>query len=1154
MQQILDRSPDPLAQSFASLARNARRQQQLYYATVALLAMLVIVSALALIGFAVERHLDIRRSHVAQYVSAISLQLQSEASFLRRTALTIRYYQSAPNDAVPDEDLLAQAQRTGVALSQDGQYVLLVPEATRRAWGDTLPRRLWQLQQIAMAMRTTQTAFDLDHRAYVVDPDAAYAIVLPAAPMSSDTNAALRPELVPMLRDALMQQWQTDHGSAALAPENPRWIGPVADPFGQSRAMVAVMAAGKTPGTLVAASVPANAFLERLKRPPLPATLWLLNSANMPIDISPPADAITSAGVLRQARTMPPESLGLTTSGLLLVQPLRAGFGSLVYHLSYGTLLSAISFKVTVILGLGTMLILGIVLAARYWDVHLLRRSHAEAARSLENETIHHILVSATPIGLCVVRQRDHCILAANAVADALLGCGQGATLPPHIVEALPRQYESSDAHPLAAIDQITVPVRPDIAAVNAPPRPGGSAAARQFLQITYAPARHRDEAVLFCAVQDATAQHQLEHQLRSAREAAEAMMRARSNFFASMSHEIRTPLNALLGNLELLARAEGLEAHASRLRALQLASDGLRRIVNDILDFSKIDAGEMKLISETFRPIDEFENLAMSYSTMVASRPIRFYAYLSPTLDAPMIGDRTRIAQIVSNLLSNAFKFTSSGKISLGAEIAKDAQGGSLLICRVRDSGSGMPQALVTRIFHPFVQGGTSSSARHGGTGLGLSICARLTELMAGQITVESVEGVGSAFALVIPLAAAPNLAAPTTAPVRGHHAAILCPEAESGATLQARLQSAGWRTDAIRGLHAMHAWLRNNRPHIIAASGEYDLAALTSLRKVHPCNVLWITPDGPERAARRAPGIFEVSAFSHVAMLFGALAALEDDTRPRHTSPADAAGPTVDADGSESNDATHRSSPAIAPAPLLASPNADLVTKRGTILVAEDNALNQTLVAEQLDALGWRAIVVGDGQQALSILERGGIDMVLTDIHMPTMDGYDLLDAIRARHPDMPVLAFSAVTHGGQAGDWRSRGFTAHVPKPASLKLLDLALRAIPPRGESGKPCPGNSILPAADLPRYRAMLREHLREDAPRLADIVQRHDGAELAQWAHRSAGAFQIVNASEIVQLCSDIEARCLSEPEWTPDMALAAERLLTAIQQFASTS
>ena len=169
-----------------------------------------------------------------------------------------------------------------------------------------------------------------------------------------------------------------------------------------------------------------------------------------------------------------------------------------------------------------------------------------------------------------------------------------------------------------------------------------------------------------------------------------------------------------------------------------------MRRIVNDILDFSKIDAGEMKLVSESFKPIDDLENLALSYAPMEAGRPIRFYSQLSPTLNQMLRGDRTRMAQIINNLLSNAYKFTSYGKITLTAEVRQDLQGRSVLHCRVCDSGIGMEPALVARIFHPFIQGEASTSSRYGGTGLGLSICASLCELMGGHITVRHRTGRG--------------------------------------------------------------------------------------------------------------------------------------------------------------------------------------------------------------------------------------------------------------------------------------------------------------------------------------------------------------------------------------------------------------------------
>lgn len=1150
MQQILDRTQQSLAESFAALARNARRQQQLYYATVGLLIAIIVVSGLLLAGLAAARHLDVRRSHVAQYVSGISLKLQSQTSFLRRTALTVDYYLAASSDAPPDTELLSQIRHTGLARSPDGKYVVLVPDATRQAWGEALPHKVWQLQQIATATLTTGMAFGLDAQAYVVAPDASFAILV--SPAGIHAAALADADFAVRLRDDLSRHLPSPTASEGPAQQQPRWIGPVDDPVHRTPAMMATLdaraATENGQATLVAASIPARSFLAGLARPADPATLWLVNRNHASIDVSPPTHADLSDRILRHARGIPLDTPIPTRDGLLLVQQLDPAFGTLVYLLSYGTLLNAISAELFAILGAGLLLVLCVVLTARYWDIHLLRRSHAEAARSLENETISHILVSATPIGLCIVRQQDEAILTSNAVADSLLGLAQGARMPAGIMNALRSEAASSGRTQFASIVQVTVPATDRPAA---PPQDPPASAPQQFLQVTCAPARYRDEAVLFCAIQDITAQHQLEQQLRGAREAAEAMMRARSNFFASMSHEIRTPLNALLGNLELLARAEGLEAQAPRLRALQLASEGLHRIVNDILDFSKIDAGEMKLVAEPFRPIDDLESLSMSYAPMVQGKPIRFYVHLSPTLDTVLTGDRTRIAQVINNLLSNAFKFTLCGKITLSAEVTTDTQDRNVLVCRVRDSGIGMPPALVARIFHPFVQGEASTSARYGGTGLGLSICARLTELMQGHITVESVEGVGSAFTVVVPLGEAAMPAEPAEPVTRGTRAMILCQESESGAVLQAWLERSGWRCDVFHQLGAAQAWLRANRPHIFVVTGEHGLDTIAALRQLHPANVVWVTRDGPEHPADRGHGVFEVSTFSHHAILAGSLAALDAE-------PADASARAQEGRTEDAGD-WHPSSPATVGNDAARRP----------ILVAEDNALNQTLIAEQLVTLGWDPVVVGDGRQALSAFESGHFDAVLTDVHMPVMDGYELLAAIRALDTRVPVLAFSAVTRTGQAGEWQERGFTGHVAKPASLKALEQALQAIihaAPADAAAPPDPAdvpesnddlpvafpedNPPIPASEIARYKLMLLEHLRSDGPELAAILLRHDAASLRHWAHRSAGAFLVVDAQDMVRACRQVEWLCDQASSWTPDIAAAGSALLAAVQAY----
>jgi two-component system capsular synthesis sensor histidine kinase RcsC len=230
---------------------------------------------------------------------------------------------------------------------------------------------------------------------------------------------------------------------------------------------------------------------------------------------------------------------------------------------------------------------------------------------------------------------------------------------------------------------------------------------------------------------------------------------------------------------------------------------------------------------------------------------------------------------------------------------------------------------------------------------------------------------------------------------------------------------------------------------------------------------------------------------------------------------------------------------------------------TDGGTILVAEDNPLNQTLIAEQLETIGWKSIVVDDGQQALIALEHSDFDLVLTHIHMPVMDGYELLAAIEAKRPALPVLAFSAVTPSGQAIDWEARGFAGYVAKPASLNELERALRAVRPHAPSDAHTPvppsddrGAVVMPDTERERYRALLREHLRTDEPELAGILLRRDIPALGQWAHRSAGALLIVGADDIVKLCRAVGRLCEDDSEWTSGLHAEATTLLDAVRGY----
>lgn len=1156
MQQILDRTQESLAQAFASLSRNARRQQLLFHATIGVLVAIVVLSCFLLASLAAARHLDNRRNDVAQYVSSITLLLQGEFSFLRRAELTVRYYRDTDTDRQADAATVQQIRRhgavVGVSSAPGGRYELLVPGPTRDGWGGKLPHRVWQLQQTATAMLATQQAFQLQHHAYAVGLDHEYALVLATAdagraPLQPDTALATR------LRDTLTRELHAQTGRDVPARNEQVWIGPHTDPILGIRVMTAITAsyAGNTPTMLIAASVPVEQFLGRLQRPAEPATLVLANAAGQAVDVSPPAPDETVSAILARARHMPSDRFQPTWRSVQTMQPLKP-FGSLIYYLPLATLASALTLELSAIAGIGLLLIAVILMTARYWDIHVLRQSHAEAARSLENETINHILVSATPIGLCVVGQRDYAILTANALAVSLLHLGESTVLPPHLVSAFQAQPPETSTTPLASIRHFIVPATPAPAAPPGTAGPDNDGVDRmpRFVQITYAPARYRGDDVYFCAIHDVTAQHELEARLRAAKQAAEAAMRARSNFFAAMSHEIRTPLNALLGNLELLSRSPAMARESARLKTLDMAAEGLRRIVNDILDFSKLDAGEMRLVAEPFRPIDDLEKLACSYAPMVAGRAIRFYSHLSPTLTMALTGDRTRLVQIVNNLLSNAFKFTSCGKITLAAVIEIDAQGRAMLVCRVCDSGMGMPPSLVAQIFRPFVQGGASHASRHGGTGLGLSICARLCELMGGQISVESVQGVGSAFTVAVPLGVpAGGDRFPAPVPARPGTLLVLCHETDTADLVEDWLSIAGWGATSLHTLAAARDFLRVNRPLAVVATGECTLDELAALREVQPVNVVWITRDGPDRPTMRATGIIEITEFSHRAFLASVDMAVGQ-------LPADAGAPATapipDAPAQDDDVTAQSGAPGDGPEGSLETLD---------ILVAEDNPLNQMLITEQLEALGCQPLVVSNGRQALAVLENTTVDVVLTDVHMPVMDGYELLAALQASHPGLPVLAFSAVTNQELSESWSQRGFAGYIGKPASLQEIEATLRPFATHRQPGSAdigeaspaaeAPRGAGLSPADRARYDAILREHLRTDLPELAAILASRDTEALRGWAHRSAGAFLIVQQTAIAAQCRELEHLCENGAAWSPEIAAQAEALQQAARQYA---
>ena len=1221
MQKILDRSQESLAQAFASLAKNSKRQQRVYLATIGLLMLMVVVFALVLAVVAAFKQLEYRRSYASQNATDLSLLLHREESFLRRAEFTLDYYYSAADVRRAPEAVEQSIAQTGVARGKvdrvDADFDILVGPAARTAWGTQSGDKLGRLYEAAQSTLVTQQAFELAQRAALIGLDDDYAVLLPSlAGAATDASsgatglAASAPqvEVIATLREAIQRELQAQTGKRVPAKGERVWVGPYRDPLSNAQVISAVSAyyQGNTPVALISASIPLDVLAARIAPPGGAGTTLLMAPERRILVSSAALDPRTNAMLQQTVAATAPHAFHFGPEGVVFHEPLMPGFGSLVGYVPWGALAAALGWQLGVIGALALLVLLAIALTARFFGLRLLRNAFAETTRALESETLNHILVSATPIGLCIVRRSDYSILTANALALELLRVEPGtgtSRLPSHIaaefIAEAPQQDSAAAFARVAAFVAPAESLQPAHAAIahsrDASTSAEAGAEPGRFLQFTYAPARYAGEDVLFCAVLDVTAQHTLEQQLRHAQQTSEAMMRARTNFFAAMSHEIRTPLNALLGNLELFARTPGLETHSQRLASLNVAGDALRRVVNDILDFSKIDAGEMLLVREPFALLNAFENIALSYASMAGDRPVRFYSLLSPTLDRTVVGDRQRIAQVINNLLSNAFKFTSSGKITLQAEVVANVQGQPVLQCRVSDSGPGMSDELVARLFKPFVQGEAGASRGAESTGLGLVICARLCELMGGAISADSVVGVGSVFNVSIPLAATPDERPAQLRQADRGPLLALFHDRQVVDLLGRWLEHFGWTAHVVSTLADAQAWLRVNRPKALIVSGAYDLATIAGLRALQPVGAVWITREGPHRPQARGEGVLEVTEFSGTAVRTAIELAAE--------------GMPVAAPASAASDGTPGPTPALAPHRALHGL---------AVLVAEDNPLIQSLIAEQLATLGCAPTVAADGAQALSLFESTPFDVVLTDIHMPDMDGHGLLAALRKRDAQVPVLAFSAVAENHEAQSWLERGFSGHVSKPASLGELEAALVAVAPALEdrvvraqpregttegaiavatagaraseravertgaaavaaSGVAAPGvmhaaasgampradhaaasepasrsTSTLPstaaaptpsaqpaplaAEDKARYTAMLKEHLRNDLPRLLAIVDEEDREALAGWAHSATGAFVIVQEPRFVEECRQLQRLCNDSERWTTEM------------------